>query len=74
MSIKLPESIVQELKARQQTMGQLQHELQLILRTFMATIEGDKVYQLSDDLTELIEVINEEVKEDGESVPIEVSA
>jgi len=65
--MKLPEIIVQELKGRQQVIQQMQNELSLILRVYMATIENDKVYQLSDDLTELVEI--EEIKEDGESIP-----
>ena len=69
MSIKLPESIHEDLKGRQDLISKLSFEIQLILKTFMATIEGNKVYQLSEDLTELIEVeVPEEIEEDGESV------
>lgn len=57
--IKIPASIVQDLRVRQQTIAQLTNELQLILKTFMATVQTDKVYQLSDDLSELIEVVQE---------------
>ena len=69
MSIKLPQSVVEDLRGRQSVITKLSNEIQLILKTFMATIEGDKVYQLSEDLTELIEVeVPEEIEEDGESV------
>ena len=70
MSIKLPQSVVEDLRGRQSVITKLSNEIQLILKTFMATIEGDKVYQLSEDLTELIEVeVPEEIEEDGEIVP-----
>ena len=69
MSIKLPESVVEDLRGRQSVITKLSNEIQLILKTFMATIEGNKVYQLSEDLTELIEVeVPEEIEEDGEIV------
>ena len=66
-NIKIPESIQNDVRQRQNIMAQLNNEIQLILKTFMATVENDKVYQLSEDLTELIEVTEEE-KEDGESI------
>ena len=73
-SIKIPELIQHNLKARQAAIIQAQREIQLMLDTFLATLPEDgNAYQLSDDMSELIEVTAqgipaEEWQKDGESI------
>ena len=70
--ITLPQVVQDELRKRQQDIVALTSEMNLILRIFMSTLENEKIYYLSADLTQLVET--EEKETNGESIPIEVPA
>lgn len=67
-NIIIPLQITQELRVRQQIIAKVNNEINLILKTYMATFPNDKVYKLNDDLTELIEIeVKPETSKDKES-------